>query len=180
MRRFLATTLVLELLVVSACDLTSVSKSPPDPTIEYLPCAGMGLDASRRVDPGLILGGDSADVEGGDLVYGQNWGGGWQEGTEWHVALVDVGVVDWETVCPQISDPDLVVHEVPHSYNDLAGWQRSLSEKETADTTSGLYVDAGQYMIQVLAPDLESAFAFTEGIPEDAWEYGGKVVSGSG
>ncbi|MGC2239279.1 MAG: hypothetical protein WA726_00410 [Acidimicrobiia bacterium] len=167
------------LLTASACDLTSVSKNPPDPTVEYLPCTGMGLDRSEAIDPALILGGDPADVEGGHLVYGQNWGGEWRVGSEWHVALVDVGLVDWETVCPQIMNPDLVVHEVPHSLNDLQGWQRALSEKEAADTTSGLGIDAGQYVIQVLAPDLEKAFDFTEGIPLDAWKYGG-TVSGNG
>jgi hypothetical protein len=179
MRRFLSMALVLGMLLVTSCDFAEESKIPPDPTVEYLPCTGLGLPEDEPVDPAQVLSGVSAGAVGDDIVFDDNWGGEWQVGTEWHVALVDVGVVDWEAVCPQIQNPELVVHEVPHSYNDLLEWQAALSARATTDTVAALVIDAGQFVIAVHAPDLEAASAFTEGIPPDAWEYGG-TVSGSG
>lgn len=179
LRRFLSTALVLGLLVVTSCDFTGETKIPPDPTVEYLPCTGMSLPDDEPADPAQVLSGLPAGAAGDDLAFDDNWGGEWQVGTEWHVALVDVGVVDWEAVCPQIRDPNLVVHEVPHSYNDLLEWEAALSAGATTDTTADLVIDAGQFVIEVRAPDLDTANTYTEGIPTDAWKYGG-TVSGNG
>lgn len=174
MRRFLPTALVLGLLFVTSCDVGG-TKIPPDPTVEYLPCTGISVPEGEPVDPALVLSSVPAGAGGDDVVFDENWGGEWRVGTEWHVALVDVGVVDWEAVCPQVRNPDLVVHEVPHSYNDLREWQTMLSTRVGAGTAAALVIDAGQYVIQVLAPDLDTALSLTEDIPPDAWEYGGRV-----
>jgi hypothetical protein len=155
----------LALILLASCSIAD-TKLPPKPTVEYLPCTGMGLSGETRIDPEQALDIDTA-----------NWGGWWTEGDEWHVGLVDVGTVDWQQACPAVGDPNLVVHEVPHSFSDLEQWQRLLTERSTAEQQSSVSVDAGQYVIEVHAPDLDTATEFSRDIPLDAWAYQGPVLA---
>jgi hypothetical protein len=162
---------------LSGCGIAE-TKLPPEPTVEYLPCSGMDLDASQRVDPLSVLVGLSPDLEQ------RLWGGLWTEGDELHVGITDVGEIDWQVACPEIDDPGLVVHEVPFVLGDLQRWSQEVDESiETLSDPDSMshemLVVGGQYVIEVRADSVEQAGDLTEGIPLDAWTYGGPVSSGS-
>jgi hypothetical protein len=152
-------------LALGGCAIAE-TKLPPEPTVEYLPCTSMEPSSGARVAPGQVLDDDSG-----------NWGGFWTVGDDWHIGLVDVSPIDWQVVCPQIGDPDLVVHEVPHSMTELEGWVTDLEASAGDEETATLDVEAGQYAIEVHAPDLDDAAEFASDIPLDAWSYEGPVSS---
>jgi hypothetical protein len=169
--------LILAGTALGACGIAE-TKLPPDPTVEYLPCTGMDLDVTTGHDPATLI---------RDSLHEMNedyWGGSWTVGSEWHVGLTDVGVVDWQAVCPRMNDPSLVIHEVPFVLDDLELWAARVEEKVAGPSGEGgsanLVVLAGQYVVEVRAESVEEASALTEGIPLDAWVYGGPVSSGSG
>ncbi len=170
--------LITASLTIAACAIAE-TKLPPDPTVEYLPCLGMDLDPAQRVDPLPVLLQENAELED-DL-----WGGFWEVGAEWHIGLTDVGAVDWQMVCPRVQDPEIVVHEVPFPLAGLEAWSRQIDEAITASddpgsVSQGLVVISGQYAIEIRAPSVESASGVAEGVPLEAWAYGGPVSLGSG
>jgi hypothetical protein len=173
-----ATASTLLALALVGCGIAE-TKLPPDPTVEYLPCSGMDLKAADRVDPLTVLARLAPDV--GETL----WGGTWTIGEEWHIGLTDVGAIDWQLVCPEISDPGLVVHEAPFPLGDLETWSGTIEGRITASGDPGsmsrqIAVQGGQYVIEIRADNVEDASSLTEGIPLDAWVYGGQVASGSG
>ncbi|MGH8916592.1 MAG: hypothetical protein ACRDZM_19015, partial [Acidimicrobiia bacterium] len=112
------------------------------------------------------------------------WGGSWTVGDESHIGLTDVGMIDWQIACPGIGDPDLVVHEVPFTLIDLEAWGSTIADRIAASADPGsfserLTVDAGQHAIEIRAVTVEDAAGVAEGVPLDAWTYGGPVSSGS-
>lgn len=176
-RSRLPAVLLLGGLTLFACGIAE-TKLPPDPTVEYLPCFGMDLDPAQRVDPLAVLVGLTPDLEE------SFWGGTWKVGDESHIGLTDVGAVDWQTACPQLDDPGLVVHEVPFALGALETWSREV--EETIDTTGDpgsmfqeIIVISGQYVIEIRAESVEEAAVLAEGIPIEAWAYGGPVSLGS-
>jgi hypothetical protein len=109
------------------------------------------------------------------------WGGAWQAGDEPHIGLTDVGVIDWQAACPQIGDPDLVVHEVPFPLSDLMTWSELIADRvaDGGAASSGLMVNAGQYVVEIRANTVEAAALLAGDVPLDAWAYGGPASSGS-
>ncbi|MGH8952896.1 MAG: hypothetical protein ACRDX9_15950 [Acidimicrobiia bacterium] len=168
---------IVLLLALTACGIAE-TKLPPEPTVEYLPCTTMTLEAEGGEEPFTVLIGIDPDIE-------QNhWGGGWMEGEVAHIGLTDVGVIDWEVACPRIGDQDLVVHEVPFTFGDLEMWAGIVRDRIGATIDSGgisqeLVVDAGQWVIEIRADTVEIAASVAEDVPLDAWTYRGPV-SGSG
>lgn len=115
-------------------------------------------------------------------VLGDNplWAGFWNTGEEWHIGITDPGGVEWDIVCFDIADPDLAVHEAPHTLSDLTGWLETLEDRFSAQPDSGsfaaeLIVVNGQYVIEIAAPGLPEATRLTTSIPFDAWVYGRPV-----
>jgi hypothetical protein len=164
MSRPLRSTLTLVLVFALGACAIAETKLPPEPTVEYLPCTAMEPSADTRVAPEQILADDTS-----------NWGGFWTVGDEWHIGLVDVSPIDWQATCPQIGEPDLVVHEVPHSLAELEGWVADLEATATDQQSATLDVEAGQYAIEIHAPDLDDAAEFASETPLDAWSYEGPV-----
>jgi len=165
------------LLALAACGIAE-TKLPPEPTVEYLPCTNMIPDAEDGEEPLAVLVGIEPGTEQ------TNWGGAWMEGDVAHIGLTDVGVIDWEVACPRIGDPALVVHEVPFTLGDLETWSGVVEDWMGATIDSGgisqeLVVDAGQWVIEIRADTVEIAASVAEGIPLEAWTYGGPD-SGSG
>lgn len=176
--RFPAIALVLLALALAGCGIAE-TKLPPDPTVEYLPCSGMDLEAADRVDPLTVLTQLAPDV--GET----QWGGLWTVGEEWHIGLTDVGAIDWQAACPEINDPGLVVHEAPFPLGDVETWSGTVEARIAASGHPGsmsqqIAVQSGQYLIEIRAVSVEDASALTEGVPLEAWLYGGQVASGSG
>lgn len=157
------------LVTVTGCLFTE-TKLPPEPTVEYLPCSGMALDSSARIDAFTVLDAMTAGID-------EIWGGAWTEGAEWHVGLTDVGVIDWELACPRISDADLVVHEIPYPLGQLEAWAEGVESRIVAAAEPGvsqeIVVSAGQYVIEIRADTVEEAFDLAPDIPLEAWQYGG-------
>ena len=163
-------------LMVAACGIAE-TKLPPEPTVEYLPCTGLGPEATGRSDSPEDLLGVAPELE-------PLWGGSWLIGDNTHIGLTDVGAVDWETACSRIGDTDLVVHEVPFPLSDLAVWAETVADRiarsPNPDSASReLVVDAGQYVIEIRAETVEEAALLAEGVPLEAWTYGGPPPSGS-
>ncbi len=175
--RFVAV-LLLAAIALTSCGIAE-TKLQPDPTVEYLPCSGMDLDAADRVDPLTILTGLAPDVAE------TQWGGLWTVGEERHIGLTDVGAIDWQLACPGVSDSGLVVHEVPFPLRDLETWSGTVEGRVTAmgdaeSMSQQIVVQNGQYVIEIRADRVEDASSLTEAIPLAAWVYGGQVASGSG
>ena len=163
-------------LVVAACGIAE-TKLPPEPTVEYLPCTGLGLEGEDRAQPPDDLRRLAPEME-------PLWGGSWLIGEQTHIGLTEVGAVDWETACSRIGDTDLVVHEVPFLLSDLVGWADSVADRiaasrEPESASRELVVDAGQYVIEIRAETVEEAAVLAEGAPLEAWSYGGPPSSGS-
>lgn len=168
---------IMLLLALAACGIAE-TKLPPEPTVEYIPCTGMGLDSGGGEEPLTVLVGIEPDIDQ------THWGGAWMEGEVFHIGLTDVGVIDWEVACPRIGDPSLVVHEVPFTLGDLEMWSGIVGDRIGATIESGgisreMVVDAGQWVIVIRADTVEIAASVAEDVPLDAWAYGGPV-SGSG
>jgi len=177
-----ATPLRIAILLVGGVGLVACgiaeTKLPPDPTVEYLPCSGVTLQPSGRVDP-LIALDLSPELEK------TLWGGVWTVGEEWHIGITDVGAVDWQAACPEVGDSGLVVHEVPFPLGDLETWSETVDGQIAAlgdpgSASQQMVVQSGQYLIEIRAGSVEVASALTESIPLEAWVYGGQVPSGSG
>ena len=169
-------TAALIALIVAACGIAE-TKLPPQPTVEYLPCSGLGLEGSDRADPPEDLRSIAPELD-------SIWGGSWLIGERTHIGLTDVGAVDWQAVCSQIGDTDLVVHEVPFLLSDLAGWADTVADRiagsrDPESVSRELLVDAGQFVIEIRAETVEEAALLAEGIPLEAWSYGGPPSSGS-
>lgn len=163
-------------LMVAACGIAE-TKLPPEPTVEYLPCTGLGLEGIARADSPDDLLGVAPELE-------SLWGGSWLIGDSTHIGLTDVGAVDWEEACSRIGDADLVVHEVPFLLSDLAGWAETVADRiarsgDPGSASRELVVDAGQYVIEIRAETVEDAALLAEGVPLEAWTYGGPPPSGS-
>jgi hypothetical protein len=163
-------------LIVAACGIAE-TKLPPEPTVEYHPCSGLGLEGTGRAEPPDDLRRVAPDLE-------SLWGGSWQIGEATHVGLTDVGAVDWQVACSQIDDPDLVVHEVPFLLSDLAGWADTVADRIAGSSDPGsasgeLVLDAGQYVVEIRADTVEEAALLADGVPLEAWSYGGPPSSGS-
>jgi hypothetical protein len=162
-------------LIVAACGIAE-TKLPPQPTVEYLPCSGLGLEGSDRADSPA----DLRSIAPLDSI----WGGSWLIGEHTHIGLTDVGAVDWQAVCSQIGDTDLVVHEVPFLLSDLAGWADTVADRiagspDPESATRELVVDAGQFVVEIRAVTVEEAALLADGLPLEAWSYGGPPSSGS-
>ena len=153
-------------LFLGAC--IADTKFPPDATTEFFPCITRDLP-DERVHPETVLGDDPM------------WAGWWTTGEDqWHIGITDPGAVEWSEVCPEISDPDLVVHEAPHPLSDLEEWLATLEQRFADEPDPGSFAAVfmivnGQYVIEIEAPDLNEASRLTESIPFDAWIYGGPV-----
>jgi hypothetical protein len=167
---------VLIALIVAACGIAE-TKLPPAPTVEYLPCSGLALEGTDRAEPLDDLRSVAPELE-------SIWGGSWLIGQRTHIGLTDVGAVDWEAACSRIGDTDLVVHEVPYLLSDLVGWADSIADRiagsrEPESASGELVVDAGQYVIEIRAKTVDEAALLAEGVPLEAWSYGGPPSSGS-
>ena len=165
------------LIALAACGIAE-TKLPPEPTVEYLPCTNMILDAEGGEEPLAVLVGIEPDIEQ------TNWGGAWMEGEVAHIGLTDVGVIDWEVACPRIGDPALVVHEVPFTLEDLEMWAGVVRDRigatiDTGGISQEMVVDAGQWVIEIRADTVEIAASVAEDVPLEAWTYRGPV-SGNG
>ena len=167
---------VLIALIVAACGIAE-TKLPPEPTVEYLPCSGMGLEETEGLEPPDDLRRVAPELE-------STWGGSWLIGERTHIGLTDVGAVDWEAACARIGDAELVVHEVPFLLSDLVGWADTVADRiagsgDPESVSRELVVDAGQYVIEIRAETVEEAALLAEGVPLEAWSYGGPPSSGS-
>ena len=167
---------VLIALIVAACGIAE-TKLPPEPTVEYLPCSGLGLEGTEPAEFPDDLRRVAPEIE-------SLWGGSWLVGERTHVGLTDVGAVDWEDACARIGDIGLVVHEVPFLLSDLVGWADTVADRiagsRDPESASGeLVVDAGQYVIEIRAETVEEAALLAEGVPLEAWSYGGPPSSGT-
>jgi hypothetical protein len=167
---------ILIALIVAACGIAE-TKLPPEPTVEYLPCSGLGLEGTDRAEFPDDLRSVAPELE-------SIWGGSWLIGERTHIGLTDVGAVDWETACAQIGHTDLVVHEVPFLLSDLVGWADTVAERiagsrDPESASRELVVDAGQYVIEIRAETVEEAALLAERVPLEAWSYGGPPSSGS-
>jgi len=165
------------MIALAACGIAE-TKLPPEPTVEYLPCTNMPLDAEGGEVPLAVLVGIVPDIEQ------THWGGDWMEGDVAHIGLTDVGVIDWEVACPRIGDAALVVHEVTFTLGDLEMWAGVVEDRIGATTDSGgisqeTVVDAGQWVIEIRADTVEIAASVAEDVPLEAWTYRGPV-SGNG
>jgi hypothetical protein len=167
---------ILIALIVAACGIAE-TKLPPEPTVEYLPCSGLGLEGTDRAEFPDDLRSVAPELE-------SIWGGSWLIGERTHIGLTDVGAVDWETACAQIGHTDLVVHEVPFLLSDLVGWADTVADRiagssDPESASRELVVDAGQYVIEIRAETVEEAALLAERVPLEAWSYGGPPSSGS-
>ena len=147
-------------LLATAC--IADTKLPPEPTIEYLPCSSMEL-AGPRTEPSSAL------------KTSLLWGGSWTEGEELHIGVTDPGVVDWDETCQTIGDPLLVVHEVPHTLDELEGWSDRITAQMNEAGSVTLTVVNGQYVLEVQARNLADAADATRDVPLTAWVYGGPL-----
>ena len=152
-------------LATTAC--IADTKFPPAATTEYFPCTSMDL-TGPRVQPEPLLGSSPL------------WAGFWNTGEEWHIGVTDPGGVDWNVQCAEINDPDLVVHEAPHTWTDLVEWEETLEDRFDAEPEPDrfaveLTVVNGQYVLDIAGPRLEDVTALTVGIPFDAWIYRGTL-----
>ncbi len=147
-------------LLATAC--IADTKLPPEPTIQYLPCSSMEL-AGPRTEPGPVF--DTSTL----------WGGYWTIGDEWHIGIIDPGAVDWDETCQTIGDPLLVVHEVPHTLDELEGWSDRITAQMNESSSVTLTVVNGQYVLEVRARNLADAADATQDVPLTAWVYGGAL-----
>jgi hypothetical protein len=164
-------------VLLVACGIAE-TKLPPEPTVEYLPCSAMDRSGGDPAEPYMVLASLVPDLE-------SLWGGAWQVGDEPHIGLTDVGVIDWQAACPEMGDPDVVVHEVPFPLADLTTWSELIAERiadgeSPAAASRELVVNAGQYVIEIRAGTVEEAALLAGDVPLDAWAYGGPASSGSG
>jgi hypothetical protein len=161
-------------VALAGCGIAE-TKLPPEPTVEYLPCSGMNLSRADRDDPLTVLQSQVPDLE-------SSWGGSWTVGEELHIALTDVGAVDWEAACARIGESELVVHEVPFPLTDLETWADDIDDRIAAGDLTGtgsqeLVIIAGQYVIEIRAGTVEDAALIAGDVPLDAWAYGGSPSS---
>jgi len=145
-------------LLATAC--IADTKLPPEPTVEYLPCSTMELAGPRTERPPA-------------LMTSTLFGGSWTEGEEFHIGITDPGEIDWSEMCEKIGDPLVVIHEVPHSMIELLEWSHQVEAQIDEASAVGLTIINGQYVVNVLTPELADAAGVTQGIPLTAWVYGG-------
>jgi hypothetical protein len=161
-------------VALAGCGIAE-TKLPPEPTVEYLPCSGMDLSDAGQDEPFTVLRSLVPDLE-------SSWGGSWTAGEELHIAVTDVGTVDWQAGCARIGESELVVHEVPFPLTDLETWAEGIADRIAAGDLTGagsqeLVVIAGQYVIEIRARTVEDAALVAGDVPLDAWVYGGPPSS---